>query len=87
MPGTVSWLQVGIGTPASGAIPGSRVTGCCGVPSDGASIRHGTSSTEGPSSTVVARTVAAAMRNSGEEAFLVEEHTPWVEVVAAVKQN
>ena len=37
----------------------------------------------------VVGTAAAAMRNSEEEAFLVEEHTPWVvEVVlmAAVKQ-
>jgi hypothetical protein len=37
--------------------------------------------------TVAARTVAAAMRNSGEEAFLVGGHTPWVEVMAGVKQN
>jgi hypothetical protein len=34
-----------------------------------------------------AATLAGALRNPGEKAFLVEEHTPWVEVVAAVKQN
>jgi hypothetical protein len=64
--------------------------GCGGVPSDGASIRHGTSSTGARSSVAVAAaTLAGALRNPEEKAFLVEEHTLWVvEVVfmAAVKQ-
>jgi hypothetical protein len=36
----------------------------------------------------VAATLAGALRNPGEKAFLVEEHTPWVVEVlmAAVKQ-
>jgi hypothetical protein len=58
-----------------------------GVPSDGASIRHGTSSTVARSSMAVAATLAGASRNPGEKGFLVEEHTPWVAavVMAAVK--